>query len=142
MNITVVGGVYREYCVEPAIDRLVGSGLRAAGLLASLGDDVRLVTSIDDDSAPEVDAVCATLRVEATARPRTGPIAFTYETPIHRTMQRGQGSAEPVHVEDETVLAFGMVETTATVRADTLVIDRSTRRLMACWRRPPPAASR
>src|SRR3954469_19823852 len=104
MKITVIGGAYREYCVEPTVDRLVGSGLRAAGLLASLGDDVRFVTAIDEDSAPEFDAVCATLGVAAIATPRTGPIAFSYETPIHRSMQRGSARAESLHVEEGTAL--------------------------------------
>jgi nucleoside 2-deoxyribosyltransferase len=123
MQITVVGGTYREYCVEPAIDRLVGSGLRAAGLLASLGDNVSFVTAIDDESAPELAAVCAALGVDGRHTSRSGAIAFTYETPIHRTKQHGTATAEPLQVHREAVLAFGMVETTWTLQADTLVID-------------------
>ncbi|MBN7315800.1 nucleoside 2-deoxyribosyltransferase [Mycobacteroides abscessus subsp. massiliense] len=123
MTITVVGGTYREYCVEPAIDRLVGSGLRAAGLLASLGDDVTYITAVDEHSAPEFDAVCASLAVPARTVPRTGPIAFTYETPIHRTTAHGHATAEPLSIQGGTVLAFGMVETTWAVNADTVVID-------------------
>ncbi|MBA0045120.1 PfkB family carbohydrate kinase [Mycobacteroides sp. LB1] len=123
MTITIVGGTYREYCVEPAIDRLLGSGLRAAGLLASLGDDVAYVTAIEESSAPEFDAVCASLAVSANAAPRTGSVAFAYETPIHRTTAHGRPVAEPLHVQGGTVLAFGMVETTWALTADTVVID-------------------
>lgn len=123
MQITVVGGAYREYCVEPAIDRLVGSGLRAAGLLASLGDDVSFHTAIDDASLPEFNAVCASLRVTPAAVRRTGPVAFTYETPVHSTTRHGQASADPLHVDGDYMLMFGMVETACTVHAQTLVID-------------------
>lgn len=123
MQITVVGGTYRENCVEPAVDRLVGSGLRAAGLLASLGDSVDFVTTIDDESAPEFEAVCLALGVAGHASSRTDPIAFTYDTPIHRAKQRGTATAQPLQVRHDAVLAFGMVETSWTVRADTLVID-------------------
>ncbi|WP_016888805.1 PfkB family carbohydrate kinase [Mycobacteroides abscessus] len=123
MQIEVVGGTYREYCVEPAIDRLLGSGLRAAGILSSLGDTARFRTAINDDDTAEFGAVCAALNVDFDAVPRTGPVVFTYETPISRTTQRGDASAETMNVDADCVLAFGMVESHWTVRANTLVID-------------------
>lgn len=123
MPITVVGGTYREYCVEPAIDRLLGSGLRAAGLLSSLGDTVEFHTTINDDDAPEFAAVAMTLNVGVNTVDRTGPIVFTYETPISRTILRGEAASEPMHVDADCILAFGMVENDWTVRAKTLVID-------------------
>ncbi len=123
MQISVVGGTYREYCVEPAIDRLLGSGLRAAGLLRSLGDTVRFHTVINDDDIAEFNAVCAGLTVDVEARTRTGPIVFTYDTPISRTTLRGEASAQDLRVDADCVLAFGMVESSWTVRASTLVLD-------------------
>ncbi|WP_155944016.1 PfkB family carbohydrate kinase [Mycobacterium sp. 360MFTsu5.1] len=124
MQITVVGGTYREYCVEPPINRLLGSGLRAAGLLASLGDTVQFRTAINDGDAPEFSAVCSALNIAAGPIERTGPIVFTYETPISRTTLRGTASsAAPIEVDAECVLAFGMVETRWTVRAKTVVVD-------------------
>ncbi|OFB42584.1 hypothetical protein BA059_05105 [Mycolicibacterium sp. (ex Dasyatis americana)] len=123
MQISVVGGTYREYCAEPAIDRLLGSGLRAAGLLRSLGDTVRLHTLINDDDIAEFNAVCAGLNVDVEARTRTGPIVFTYDTPISRTTLRGEASAQALRVDADCVLAFGMVESAWTVRTSTLVLD-------------------
>lgn len=123
MQISVVGGTYREYCVEPAIDRLLGSGLRAAGLLRGLGDAIRFYTVINDADAAEFDAVCAGLKVEVEVSTRTGPIAFTYDTPISRTARRGEASAQALHVDSDCVLAFGMVESSWTVRASTVVVD-------------------
>ncbi|WP_111511329.1 PfkB family carbohydrate kinase [Mycobacterium kyogaense] len=123
MQISVVGGTYREYCVEPAIDRLLGSGLRAAGLLRSLGDTVRFHTVINDDDTAEFGAVCAGLNVDVEASTRTGPIVFTYDTPISRTTRRGEASAQALHVDADCILAFGMVESSWTVRASTLILD-------------------
>lgn len=123
MQITVVGGTYREYCVEPNVDRLVGSGLRAAGLLSSLGENVHFLTAVEDDARPQFAAMCAALNVTATAAPRSGSIAFTYPTPVQPTTRRGTASARPLHVEARTVLAFGMIETRWHVQADSVVID-------------------
>ncbi|WP_457072728.1 PfkB family carbohydrate kinase [Mycobacteroides abscessus] len=122
-QITVVGGTYRERCVEPAVDRLLGSGLRAAGLLASLGDEVQFLTAVDAAAMAEFAAVCAALGIDSTPAARTDPIAFTYQTPIQPTVRRGKASADIVHAAATTVLAFGMIETSWQVRADLLVID-------------------
>jgi hypothetical protein len=123
MQITVVGGTYREHCQDPPIDRLLGSGMRAAGLLTSLGDDVEFLTAIDDSSVPELKAVSAVLRVSTDASRRTDPITFGYETPLHPCTRQGRGSTVARHVTGENVLLFGMIEAAWTVHANRLVID-------------------
>lgn len=121
--ITVVGGTYRERSEDPHLDRLVGSGMRAAGILSSLGDDVRLTTCVDSATWPEAEAVAAALGVDTDARPRDHAITFAYETPISPTRRLGSASSEAVSVESRVVLGFGMVECDWHATAEILVID-------------------
>ncbi|WP_158375172.1 PfkB family carbohydrate kinase [Cellulosimicrobium cellulans] len=124
-TLAVVGGTYREQCEEPRVQRLCGSGLRATQILRGLGHEVRFVTCIDDHLRPEFDAVTAALPgVDVAASPRTGPIGFTYDTPVHSTNRGGTANADPVTAAADVVVAFGMVEKTEwTVQTQWAVID-------------------
>ncbi len=122
-RITVVGGTYRERSDDPYLDRLYGSGMRAAGILSSLGDDARLVTCVDAAAWREAQAVSAALDVEIDARSRDQPIAFEYETPISPARRVGEARVEPLVADSKVVLGFGMVECDWHATAETLVID-------------------
>ena len=123
MNVTVVGGAYREMCQEPVLDRLLGSAVRAAGTLTDLGHDTALVTCIDNDNRPELEAVAYTLGVKITSHPRTGAVTFAYETPLHHPSVLGSAMAGPIQVEDDVVVGFGMLESGWSAAASTLIID-------------------
>lgn len=123
MGVTVIGGSYRETCREPSIDRLLGSGMRAAATLADLGHDTQLVTCIDDDTSDELLAVAHTLGIRVAAHTRAEPVTFAYDTPLHHPNTYGTSAASPLHAADSAVLGFGMVETQWSADASVLVID-------------------
>ena len=123
MGVTVIGGSYRETCREPSIDRLLGSGVRAAATLADLGHDTQLVTCIDDDTSDELTAVAHTLGIRPTDRTRTEPVTFAYDTPLHHPSTHGSSRGSPLRAEDRAVLGFGMVETHWSANASALVVD-------------------
>ncbi|MBB2924118.1 PfkB family carbohydrate kinase [Cellulomonas cellasea] len=124
-TLAVVGGTYREQCEEPRVQRLCGSGLRATQILHGLGHQVRFVTCIDDHLRAEFDALTAALpEVHVEAIFRSGPIGFTYETPVHPTYRGGTATADPLTATADVVVAFGMVEKTDwTVEATWAVVD-------------------
>lgn len=123
MDVTVVGGAYREVCREPSVDRLLGSGLRAAATLADLDHSAELITCVDTSSRDELTAVAHTLRVAVIATPRSGPVTFAYDTPLHRPTPSEPAAAEPLCASGDVVLGFGMVETVWSAEASTLVVD-------------------
>lgn len=123
MNVTVVGGAYREICREPSLDRLLGSAVRAAGTLTDLGDDTALVTCIDHDNRPELEVVAHTLGVQISPRPRAGAVTFAYETPLHHPATLGSATAGPIHVDGDVVVGFGMLESAWSAAASMLVVD-------------------
>lgn len=118
----VVGGTYREKCREPAIDRVYGSGARAAKVL---GDQLtRFVTVVDPRTRLEMDFLLDDALIEAT--PRNSPIEFLYGTPISSPYLFQDPLDTNIVVPDistEDVIVFGMVEACPKVNAQRAIID-------------------
>lgn len=127
--ITVVGGVYAERCIEPFWDDVYGSAGRAAAAISAAVPGVRLVTYRAEDLVDGVENLAAVygLTVEGPAT-KTG-ISFDYMhslaepriTPRPDALQPQQ--QQPLAVEDDVVLRFGMLEGTAVVAARRAVYD-------------------
>ena len=120
----IVGGCYRELCESPSWNCVLGSGGRAAIVLAGLAPDVRLVTyrprSLRQDLYPiEVE------RVTVTAQPSATEIIFSYLHPLSTPaiIPRIIPKEEPLFVNGEIVLRFGMIEGDAVVTAKRAIYD-------------------
>ncbi|QWF21774.1 nucleoside 2-deoxyribosyltransferase [Nocardioides sp. LMS-CY] len=122
-EVVVVGGTYRETCLEPTIDSLRGSGLRAAAVLASLGSTCSFITCIDDASAGEAAAMSHDLGIVTRSVTRAAPVTFCYETPVSTAQWHYGGDLATLDVTGSAVVAFGMVDADWKVTADRLVID-------------------
>lgn len=122
-QVAVVGGAYHETSLEPELERLMGSGLRAACLLSSLGHRTNLSTCIDEATRQELESVAAEAGVELTARSREREVGFLYDTPLHPPVFDARASGEALEVEAEVVLGFGMLEGLWSARARSLVLD-------------------
>lgn len=107
----VVGGTYVEICDCPADRTIAGSGLRAAGALSAIGDVV-LHTAVDADLREEAEIVAGGLGVPFHAVPRDQRVSFRYFTPLSSPTIDGPAAVhdEPLNGDDDTVLAFGMIE--------------------------------
>jgi hypothetical protein len=121
--VAIVGGTYRERCTEPLIDSLRGSGLRAAALLRSLGNEVAFTTCVEEASAVEATAVLHDLDVGAELGSRPEPVTFAYDTPISPASWRYAAGSQALEVRATDVVAFGMVDATWRITAEQLVID-------------------
>jgi hypothetical protein len=114
--VIVVGGTYFERCDNPLNNalggNLIGSGLRAAAVLRSVDSKVRLATAIDETFKEDAELICGALRLSAEFTGRSAPVGFYYFTPVSSPLVDGRLSrlAEPIVVEADAVLVFGMIE--------------------------------
>ena len=126
--ISIVGGTYNETCLAPQWDYLYGSGLRGAAVISELlSSNVNLHTYIDDDSKDLLGVVADTNNVSVKTRIRTSRIEFKYvhplsvpfiTPPLHLLQQE-----EPISVNDNLVLRYGMIEGEAIVKSKIAVYD-------------------
>ena len=122
-KVTVVGGTYRELCIDPCVKALRGSGLRAAALLSSLGHQTQLRTCIDPAAQDEITALADAFEINLVQHPRSDEVSFTYETPVSPARWRHPDNPVALNVHEPRVVAFGMVDATWTIQADSVVLD-------------------
>lgn len=122
----VVGGTYQETCRDTAFSGLIGSGVRAAACLSGVLPDVHLHSAVEEGSRQVAQVTAAGFGL---ARPswveRTLRVEFAYETPLSPPTLYGRDARllEPLVVEHDAVLAFGLVEGEMSISADALVVD-------------------
>lgn len=126
-SVDVIGGVYGERCAFPPWDEVYGSGGRAAAGLSCHVDRVRLHTILPPKEKVGLKTRLNSLGVEVAVRESKELIRFDYLhclsdpiiTPHILDIQR----QAPLHVEAKMAVLFGMMECTATVKADICVYD-------------------
>jgi len=119
---SVVGGAYRETCVEPHVDWTYGSGVRAAAVLGETAD--RLVTVADSSTRAAIGSVLRHQELEVT--PRRQPIKFAYDTPLSQPRLFVHDSDRDIdvsRVEAKEAIVFGMVEARPVVSARRAIVD-------------------
>lgn len=121
--LTVVGGSYREACVEPRKDDLRGSGVRAAAILASLGTSCSFVTCIDRESIDELQALSHAFSFELKHHERAGTVQFEYETPISKPRWLAPQTPIEFDISATNVVAFGMLDANWLISAEQVVLD-------------------
>ena len=115
----VAGGTYREECVYPKMDALLGSGGRAAiALRAKI--DAELHTFFPDDEAIKLN-----FGRETIVHRSGSPFSFHYLHPLALPRLAGQPTQTllQANVEGNHVLRFGCVEGNFKVDADEAVYD-------------------
>lgn len=126
MTAVVVGGVYREICVDAGVDEIFGSAGRAAIALASRGKPVILHTYLFPEDAEVARAALEAGGVTIEATDRAARISFRYLHSLAKpAIWPWPITEEPIsiEVEAEQALVFGMLEGTAKVTAGTIVFD-------------------
>ena len=124
---TVVGGVYVERCVEPHWDDVYGSAGRAAAAISAATPDVRLLTyrakplegpmaSLDNAYGFTIEGPEIADQIEFDY---FHPLAVPKITPRPDAIRRN----DPIKVEDEVILRFGMLDGDAIVAGGTVVYD-------------------
>src|SRR5436309_2810401 len=116
--IVVAGGVYRERCVQPRWNALLGSAGRAAAAISYL-HDTKLVTYVDDANRRELDSFAKTRGVVLQAERCSQTVSFDYvhplSVPVIQPSPQLLAAAMPLRVQGDAVLRFGMMESTVIV---------------------------
>jgi hypothetical protein len=140
----VAGGVYREVCDYPHWDRLFGSGFRAAAAASSLSKDVTLVGYAPPEWAEDINLSASAFGVKARLTECRMSVTFRYFHPLSTAELRygGEADLEPLRVEGDAVLRFGMVAGSAVVHARHAVFDPQTGNLPESFRANGSTAER
>jgi nucleoside 2-deoxyribosyltransferase-like protein/pfkB family carbohydrate kinase len=122
----VVGGTYLESCLSPWWFELVGSGLRASFTAHNLGTDVEFHTYIDEFHEQTLKSKTAG-QITLRTNPTSPTIRFSYvhslSAPLIIPPSHSVQKPEPITVEGENVLRFGMLEAEAIVHGERVVFD-------------------
>jgi hypothetical protein len=124
-RIDVVGGVYREQCRLPTpTDEIWGSGGRAAAVIAGLGIPVTLHTAVTGTTEVVLASLAHTFHFDVATVSANETLRFQYEHALSTPVIYPQRVEHlTIQFDAENVLAFGMLEATAIVRAKRVVYD-------------------
>lgn len=127
-SVTVIGGVYHETCILPWRETVLGSGGRAACVLASLGCSVHLLSVADQQARntflPIADSF---LRIDCSFDDLDRSAGFFYSHPLAEPMVRRPSQASRSIISRKpsvsSLLCFGMLEGVTSIDAETVVYD-------------------
>lgn len=126
-TIDVVGGSYREICVEPLWEQIYGSGLRASLAIKNLAEecDVILHTIAEDEVKMHLEMHYANISKDIIPAPIDAtPITFVYQNAIKPPVYYISSVDYPrIEVKAEKCILFGMMEKMAQVDSDYVVYD-------------------
>ena len=124
---TVTGGLYVERCIEPRWDDAYGSGGRAAAALSAGVPGIRLVTYRSPGLADAEASLSSAYGIRIEGPLSAAEISFDYfhSLAVPRITPRPDAICrhDPINLEDDIVLRFGMLEGSARVTAGTAVYD-------------------
>jgi hypothetical protein len=125
--LDIVGGTYLERCSSPRWNELYGSGVRAACALSGRGSHITLHTYATDMQRAYLDGIGSALGFSVDAVPSPGTVEFRYQHSLSRALWSATNGElydlEPLRVEGEAVLAFGMIEGNPIITGDRVVFD-------------------
>lgn len=124
----IVGGIYREICVDPISDNLFGSALRATIAISRGCDELTLISMVEQSLKYEIIKIGKKFNFKTELLKRQNEIGFIYDTPlssprIYGLFFNGKQMKKTIKVEGGNVLFFGMIEASVEIVADYLVID-------------------
>jgi Nucleoside 2-deoxyribosyltransferase/pfkB family carbohydrate kinase len=122
--ITVVGGVYREWCMRPAWREIYGSAGRAASAIATMGAPVELHSYLDPLAREVVESRGALEGFAVRPTPIARSITFDYHHGLETPRIHGQGEVHAaLNVSADRIVRFGLMEGDAIVHGDMVVFD-------------------
>ena len=78
----VIGGIYREICLDPRSDNLYGSAMRSVIALSKGCNDLSLVGMVEPELKEEVMRLAKTFKFKTEIKGRAKEIGFIYDTPL------------------------------------------------------------
>lgn len=128
MKLSVLGGVYHEYCFSPVWNDIYGSGLRAAMAIRSKKGDTEFLT-IYSDNHPHTKLIEYYSKSFGFGVRRIAnedePIYFDYMNPIEAPVCSftSKSTNSVPHIRAKLLLKFGMMECAVQTNSDKVVYD-------------------
>ena len=123
----VVGGAYRETCIEPHWNQFFGSGVKAASAVTKRASEITLHTYIDKNNQALLKSMGATFGFEIETQPRANDIEFSYDHALSRPeiypYDNFLKQEDAFEVSGENILCFGCIEAEPVITADKVVYD-------------------
>jgi hypothetical protein len=122
----VVGGIYFERCLFPPWNQLYGSAGRAAAVIAQNGSPVTLHSYVSSSAIGDLQAMCGVYGFTTAPTDSPTTYAFDYVHPLAEPKiipTRPTAWHDPIRVDEDLVLRFGMIEGDALVHARIAVYD-------------------
>lgn len=122
--ITIVGGVYYESCIHPRWTEYMGSGGRAVSAIVRMNADANLITYLDSktESIIQNKAVLENFKYTGKRINQLGKFEYMHglSSPAIEAEQRVY---EPIEIDIDKILCFGMLEGEAIIKSDYAVYD-------------------
>lgn len=127
-QLSIVGGIYLETCIQPLWNAIYGSAGRAAQAVPHLvSQPLKLFSYLPDDFMPTAARLAEECGAILTATRSSTPIGFEYlhplSSPIIRPSVAKIAKSAAISVSGDVVLRYGMLEGDAVVDADIAVYD-------------------
>lgn len=123
-QISVIGGVYHEWCMRPHWDEIYGSAGRAALAIRRMGGLVKLHTYLSSQFSNTFQDFAALEGIELSIVENDEPVGFYYHHGLENPrIQTPSVKQPPLTIKEEKVTLFGMMEGSAIVDADYVVYD-------------------
>lgn len=120
----VVGGVYRESCVHPNWCEVFGSAGRAVSAIARIGGQATLHAHLDSLGRQVIEERAALEEFGFCPDTIDECSSFQYDHGLSKpTIRCPSSSLQPLEVNEENVVRFGMIDSDAIVRANFAVYD-------------------
>lgn len=120
----VVGGVYRESCLHPNWCEVFGSAGRAVSAIARIGGQATLHAHLDSLGKQVIEERAALEEFGFCSNEIDECSSFRYDHGLSKpTIHCPSNSIQPIEVQEESVVRFGMIDSDAIVRADFAVYD-------------------
>lgn len=121
----IIGGIYDEVCREPNSSQTVGSGLRAAVAVSRAARDLTLHSRASHTQLEEARQIAAGSHFALAVKERRRSIRFSYDNPLARPYIDSHDplDVEDIQLDDDVVLAYGMIDARPRIRARRIIID-------------------
>ena len=123
--LAVVGGTYKEQCVDPFFDELWGSALRGAAALANFVSPIQLFSCIGETDLSSAEGQCSIFNITSNYTLLENTVSFNYFHPLTRPTIDFLPD-DDINLPDVTadnILMYGQVEGRVKVKGKYVVYD-------------------
>lgn len=123
--INIIGGVYKEICIKPAINQVLGSAGRASLAILNMGGEIELHSYIPTEFLSELNSVFNFTGGQFVINnlPCQESITFKYNHGLDPFNPPIVLQKSPIEVSVQNALVFGMIEAASKICAEFVVYD-------------------